>query len=118
MTINLPKYVLGCLNSKACQYYYSTKFKSDTDLFPKIRIKQVRMLPIPKASISLQNIVVNKVDEILDLLAIDIDTNILSIEQQIDFLVYHLYGLTYDEVLVVDPDTPITREEYEAYKGE
>ena len=114
----LPKYVLGCLNSKACQYYYSTKFKSDTDLFPKIRIKQVRMLPIPKASISLQNIIVNKVDEILDLLAIDIDTNILSIEQQIDFLVYHLYGLTYDEVLVVDPDTPITREEYEAYKGE
>ncbi len=114
----LPKYVLGCLNSKACQYYYSTKFKSDTDLFPKIRIKQVRMLPIPKASISLQNIVVNKVDEILDLLAIDIDTDILSIEQQIDFLVYHLYGLTYDEVLIVDPETPITREEYEAYKGE
>ena len=38
--------------------------------------------------------------------------------ERIDFLVYHLYGLTYDEVLVVDPDTPITREEYEAYKGE
>lgn len=28
-------------------------------------------------------------------------------------LVYHLYGLTYDEVLIVDPETPITREEYE-----
>ena len=41
-----------------------------------------------------------------------------SLESQIDFLVYHLYGLTYDEVLIVDPDTPITREEYEAYKGE
>ena len=39
-------------------------------------------------------------------------------ENQIDFLVYHLYGLTYDEVLIVAPDTPITREEYEAYKGE
>ena len=38
-------------------------------------------------------------------------TNVL--EQQIDFLVYHLYGLTYDEVLIVDPETPITREEYE-----
>jgi hypothetical protein len=25
----------------------------------------------------------------------------------------HLYGLTYDEVLIVDPATPITREEYE-----
>ena len=41
-----------------------------------------------------------------------------DLENQIDFLVYHLYGLTYDEVLIVDLDTPITREEYEAYKGE
>ena len=31
---------------------------------------------------------------------------------------YHLYGLTYDEVLIVDPETPISREEYEAYKEE
>ena len=38
-------------------------------------------------------------------------TNVL--EQQIDLLVYHLYNLTYDEVLIVDPDTPITRDEYE-----
>ena len=30
----------------------------------------------------------------------------------IDTLVYHLYGLTYDEVLIVDPNTPITEEEY------
>ena len=32
---------------------------------------------------------------------------------KIDLLVYHLYGLTYDEVLVVDPETAITQEEYE-----
>ena len=36
-----------------------------------------------------------------------------ALEQQIDLLVYHLYGLTYDEVLIVDPATPITKEEYE-----
>ncbi|MBR4645783.1 MAG: hypothetical protein IKO75_01525 [Bacteroidales bacterium] len=34
-------------------------------------------------------------------------------ETEIDFLVYKLYGLSYDEVLVVDPGTGITREEYE-----
>lgn len=34
-------------------------------------------------------------------------------ETEIDFLVYKLYGLSYDEVLVVDPETGITREEYE-----
>lgn len=32
---------------------------------------------------------------------------------EIDRLVYHLYGLTYDEVLVIDPMPPFMREEYE-----
>ena len=41
----------------------------------------------------------------------DADTS--SLEEEIDNFVYHLYGLTYDEVLIVDPDTPIKREEYE-----
>lgn len=41
----------------------------------------------------------------------DADTSML--EQQIDLLVYRLYGLTYDEILIVDPQTHITREEYE-----
>ena len=35
-------------------------------------------------------------------------------ENNIDKLVFHLYNLTYDEVLIVDPETPITREEYES----
>ena len=39
------------------------------------------------------------------------DTSI--IENEIDRLVYKLYGLTFDEILIIDPQTPITREEYE-----
>ena len=31
----------------------------------------------------------------------------------LDLAIYHLYGLTYDEVLIVDPQTSIKREEYE-----
>ena len=34
-------------------------------------------------------------------------------EAEIDKLVYHLYQLTYDEVLIVDPETPLTKEEYD-----
>ena len=36
-----------------------------------------------------------------------------SYKSEIDILVYQLYGLTYEEVLIVDPEAPITREEYE-----
>ncbi len=36
--------------------------------------------------------------------------------QQLDMVVYQLYDLTYDEVLVVDPTMSISREAYEVHK--
>jgi hypothetical protein len=39
---------------------------------------------------------------------------VIHFEKETDRLVYQLYGLTYDEVLTIDPETPITREEYES----
>ena len=40
---------------------------------------------------------------------------IAQTDKEIDQRVYDLYGLTYDEVLTVDPETPIMREEYEKH---
>lgn len=37
---------------------------------------------------------------------------IAATDREIDLRVYALYGLTYDEVLTVDPETPVTKEEY------
>lgn len=54
---------------------------------------------------------VNKIIELKESNPLN-DTTIL--ETEIDRLVYKLYGLTYDEVLIVDPGTPITCEECEA----
>ena len=34
-------------------------------------------------------------------------------ESKLNHLVYHLYGLTYDEVLIIDSTPPFTREEHE-----
>lgn len=42
-----------------------------------------------------------------------LSTQIAQTDKEIDLRVYNLYGLTYDEVLTVDPETPITQEEYE-----
>ena len=53
------------------------------------------------------------VDKILNLKGGDSLADISYLEKQANILVYHLYGLTYDEVLIVDPETPITKEEYE-----
>jgi hypothetical protein len=56
--------------------------------------------------------ILSLVSEIINSKKIDKTRNTLLAESEIDRLVYHLYGLTYDEVLIVDPETPITREEY------
>lgn len=53
------------------------------------------------------------VQQILTIKENDHNADVSSLEQQIDLLVYRLYGLTYDEVLIIDPETSITREEYE-----
>jgi hypothetical protein len=44
---------------------------------------------------------------------VSFSSEIAILGHQIDQIFYHLYGLTYDEILIVDPETPITREEYE-----
>ena len=70
-------------------------------------------MPIPYANPKEQQLTINLVDRILNVKRDNPNADTSSLEQQIDLLVYHLYGLTYDEVLIVDPETPITREEYE-----
>ena len=56
---------------------------------------------------------ISLVDKILATKKADPQADTGAWEAEIDFLVYKLYRLSYDEVLVVDPGTPITREEYE-----
>ena len=59
----------------------------------------------------------NNIVDLIDLIIVSKKTspqaNTSDLENQIDSLVYKLYNLTYDEVLIVDPETPITREEFE-----
>ena len=43
----------------------------------------------------------------------ELEQDIAKIEQKIDLLVFHLYSLTYDDILFVDPETSISKEEYE-----
>ena len=107
------RYLLACINSKVVDFYYKKKFSTKkTDVFPEIQTYLYEQLPIPSASKDIQKRIENLVDEILTakLQSHGVDTT--SQEQEVDSLFYHLYGLTYNEVLIVDPETTITREEY------
>ena len=72
---------------------------------------EVDNFPIPRLSEDYMRILSNLAHNAICTSIID---ELDKISNKIDHIVYHLYGLTYDEVLVVDPATPITREEYES----
>ncbi len=105
------RYLLACINSKAVDFYYKKKFSTKkTDTFPEIQTYLYEQLPIPSSSTKVQSRIETLVDNILVSNKKGEPTS--EMEQEIDRLVYHLYGLTYDEVLVIDPAPPFTREEY------
>ncbi len=107
------KYVLGVFNSKLMNFIYRKKFKSTKTVFSEIQARSVGMLPM-KVNMFYVSRISLVVSKILSMKKKEKDTS--DLENEIDLLVYHLYGLTYDDILKVDLDTPITREEYEAYK--
>lgn len=103
-----PFGVLGLLNSRLMRFYWEQKFEDKRKTFPKIKGSYLELLPIIPPS----NDISSLVQKIVTLKQESHAVDSLKIENKIDLLVYHLYGLTYDEVLIVDPETPITREEY------
>lgn len=102
------KYILGILNSKVTNWYFKSFQSEGLHFYPD----DAKKLPIPFASIAQQLAVEVCVSSIIG------NQNIEENEWQIDHIVYHLYNLTYDEVLVIDPETPITREEYDNFRVE
>jgi hypothetical protein len=77
---------------------------------------EVDNLPIQLGNESQQQPIIALVDKILAAKKADPQADTRKWEKEIDKKVYHLYGLTYEEVLIVDPETPITKEEYENTK--
>lgn len=103
-----PYYILGILNSKLISFWFVHKFgKMQRGVFPQFKINELESFPIVN---------LNKEQEYQLVSLVSRRMNNSNNDDEIDELVYHFYGLTYDEVLIVDPQTSITREEYENKK--
>lgn len=100
--IELLKFLTCLLNSQLITFYHRNVFLDlEKVVFQKILIANCKKLPIRLP---------NNLSVYVDF----IDGKNYSDTSKMDGLIYHLYNLTYDEVLIVDPQTPITREEYES----
>jgi len=104
----------GILSSRLFNFYFKTFIAPDTNVFPKIRIVQLKEIPLPKIYDK------NKVNDIETLVAklltakqtlataaTEQEENLYqrqceSLERQIDELVYELYELTPEEIKIVE----------------
>jgi hypothetical protein len=95
------KYLTALLNSKAVTFFFRT-FYMGGELVGKIRYKKafVENIPIPDPSDIVKNRIEVLVDQIIELKKQDQDTT--AMEEEIDQMVYDLYGLTDEEIKVVE----------------
>ena len=102
------------LNSKlATFYHFNHSPKATKGAFPKILVKDLKEFPLPLYDKDIFEKLENCVNTIHESKKENPMGDTSELENQIDLIIYRLYNLTYDEVLIVDPDSPITREEYE-----
>lgn len=98
---NVLKYLVCLLNSKLISFYHRNVFLDlEKVVFQKILIANAKKIPVKMP---------NDLSVFIDI----IDKKEYYKAYKIDELIYKTYNLTYDDVLIIDPQIMITREEYE-----
>ena len=95
------KYVLALLNSKLYYlwFYYKGKRKGEMlELFKK----PISDAPLKMINESQQNVFITLVNQILTAKSKNSETNVSTLEAEIDEKIYALYGLTSEEIAIVE----------------
>lgn len=98
-----PRYVLGVLASKFISYYYiNVSAIALKDDFRQTTLTELREIMIPIIHPQEQENITKKVNEILLIKTSDGNADTSSLEAEIDQLVYRLYGLSEEEIRIVE----------------
>ncbi|MBE9089765.1 N-6 DNA methylase [Microcystis aeruginosa LEGE 11464] len=97
------KYILGLLNSKLISYYFiKNTAKSVRQMFPKLILEDLRKFPIKKIGTVEQQPFISIVDQILETKKFDPNADTTALEKEIDKIVYELYGLSEEEIRIIE----------------
>ncbi|MFD3157281.1 Eco57I restriction-modification methylase domain-containing protein [Haloimpatiens sp. FM7330] len=102
------KFILGLLNSKLFYFWLYYKGKRKGDVL-ELYVKPLSELPIIKAGYSEQQEIIKYIDKILDIkqsLSKSAERDIDKYEILINKIVYELYGLTQEEINIVEEKYP------------
>jgi hypothetical protein len=98
-----PFYVLGVLNSTLISFVHiETSPKSKKGLFPKILVNDVRDLPVIDVGSKTQQKIANLARRVVATKSDNLHANTTKLETEIDNHVYRLYGLTPEEIALIE----------------
>jgi len=96
------EYVLALINSKLLNFFHDSLRVKATDLHPQILVGNLKKLPIKLTEEALQQKIVKLVSKIITTKKSNPDANTTTLEDEIDQQVYALYGLTPEEIKIVE----------------
>ena len=109
------KALTGVLNSRLMSFYYKQQaVKSGRNIFPKVVIKDLGCFPVPERLVKCDHPrIVEKVGQLIEAKKMSgeaktdrdktyYESKCAALDRQIDRLVYDLYGLTEDEIQIVE----------------
>ena len=91
------KYLLGILNSKCVNFFFK-----QTSTNTNVTGKEIAKFPIPLTNSSARDAIIEKVECILSKKRNYNSEDTSALESEIDHLVYQLYGLTEEEIKIVE----------------
>jgi len=98
-------YLLALLNSSLMDFLYRDLVNENVRIFPEVKPIQLFKLPIEISESDSRKEIENIVTQILTSKKQDPNTDTTALEKEIDQLVYKLYGLTKEEIAIVEQGT-------------
>jgi len=103
-----PYYIVAILNSKVLEHQYNLLVAEKGRTFPQIKWANIKYLPFVVASQEVQRTLVKlsvKLHDFYD----------QEVRSKIENIIYKLYFYSYEEIKIIDPEFPLTKEEYDNY---
>ena len=93
----------GILNSRLISFWFISTFAKDQrKLFPQFKINELKTFPIPKNDSEILDKIELNVVQILTLKKENPQADTSVLEREIDLMVYELYGLSEEEIGIVE----------------
>lgn len=98
-----PEAILGIINSRLTSFWFIHKFgKMQRETFPQFKVNELAYFPLPKRRQDKANEIAEISKQILSAKQKDPDADTSALEHQIDEMVYKLYGLTPEEIAIIE----------------